>query len=68
MSEETDTLPSLRFLARRALAVDTLDDASAELWFAFTRGSWKLVDRFDDDGRCTEFREWFMQPPKSAAS
>ena len=51
-SDEADRLPSLRFLARRALAVDTLGDSSAELWSAFTRGSWKLVDRFDDEGRC----------------
>jgi hypothetical protein len=23
-----------------------------------------FVCRFDDDGRCTEFREWFMEKPK----
>jgi len=52
MSSDENDRPSLRFLARRALAVDTLGDSSAELWSAFTRGSWKLVDRFDDEGRC----------------
>ena len=26
-----------------------------------------FVCRFDGDGRCTEFREWFMQPPKPSA-
>jgi ketosteroid isomerase-like protein len=26
-----------------------------------------FVCRFDADGRCTEFGEWFMQPPKSGA-
>ena len=26
-----------------------------------------FVCRFDGEGRCTEFREWFMEPPKSAA-
>ncbi|HEY7133228.1 MAG TPA: nuclear transport factor 2 family protein [Candidatus Limnocylindrales bacterium] len=25
-----------------------------------------FVCRFDADGRCTEFREWFMEPPTSA--
>jgi ketosteroid isomerase-like protein len=26
-----------------------------------------FVCRFDADGRCTDFREWFMEPPKSKA-
>jgi len=26
-----------------------------------------FVCRFDADGRCTEFGEWFMEPPRSAA-
>ncbi len=26
-----------------------------------------FVCRFDAEGRCTEFREWFMEPPKSSA-
>ena len=43
---------SLRFLAQRALAADTLEETSAELWAAFIDGSFKLVDRFEDDGRC----------------
>ena len=52
----------------RPLAVDG-DVAVATGESRYTNGSTFsniLVCRFDADGRCSEFREWFMEKPKSA--
>ena len=57
---------SFSVVGRRVQRVEGYEKATGESRYTNGRTYSNIfVCRFDRDGRCTEFREWFMEKPKA---